>query len=507
MSKLVPILLLALTLLPTAAAADQGARTSAAPLDLTGAVQTALQNNPNISIVAEMVPQAKASRDRAYAMIQPNVSLGTMYRINDREIAFDMSETTDLLGDAFGGIYGNIGLIYGNMFEAGMIDAEDCEEIASVNGFEDCAEMTDLLIDGGEFEAGTGDDDDAEPMIIQPKTQLFVVAEAAWPLNPRVVPLARAGTHAVDGARAQVAQTREGIISAVVQVYAGVYQAQEAILVLEKMVVLAEAHVEDVELLESVGVVTRDVILRARLEKAKLDLQLTQLRQQSDTARRALGLLMGVDETPMGLLAPLGELTMIESTLDDARAVALRRPDRAVVVSQAAAAKEMTIDSAMAFLPTFAVTGQWNWSNANSGFDDKKSSWNIGLAASLPIWDGGLNVHAAREAASRHRMATQQVSALTDQIDVEVIDAWAGWESAKGELPVAQLEHDLAVETFRLVEVRYQAGEARQIELLDARAQLQQAELTLLNKRVGLQMAAIELMAATGQLREWASDL
>ena len=504
MKRLVPILLLSL-LLPATAGAQED-RASTVSLDLSTAVRTAVQSNPTISIVAEMVPQAMAGRDKAYAMIQPNISLGMMYRINDREIAFDMSETTDLLGDAFGGIYGNLGIIYGNMFESGMLDADDCEEIAVVNGFADCAELTEVMLEGGEFEP-SGDDDDAEPMVVQPKTQFFVAAEAAWPLNPRVIPLARAGTFGVDAAQAQVAQTREGIIGGVVQVYAGVYQLQEGIALLEEMVELAQAHVRDVEIMESAGVVTRDIVLRARLEKAKLELQVAQMRQQSGTVRRGLGLLMGVDETPMGTLAPLGGLTMSSESLDDARAVAMRRPDRAAAMSQAAAARELTIDSGMAFLPTFAVTGQWAWSNVAAGFDDKKSSWNIGLAASLPIWDGGLNVHGAREAASRRRMAELQVTSLTNQIDVEVVDAWAGWESTRDELPVAELERDLAQETYRLVEVRYQAGESRQIELLDARAQLQQAELTLLNKRVGLQVAAVQVMAATGQLRQWASGL
>jgi outer membrane protein TolC len=505
MKRLVPLLIL--TLLLPAAASAQEARATSTPLDLQGAVRTAVQNNPNISLVGEMVPQAMAGRDKAYAMIQPNISLGAMYRINDREIAFDTSEMTAGLGDAFGGIYGNLGLIYGEMFQNGMfMDPGDCDEIATVNGFEDCAELTEVMLEGGEIEP-SGDDDDAEPLVVQPKTQLFVAAEAAWPLNPRVIPLAKAGTFGVDAARAQVAQTREGIIGGVVQVYAGAYQLQEGLILLEEMVGLAEAHVHDVELMESAGVVTRDIVLRAKLEKAKLELQVSQMRQQSATARRGLGLLMGIDETPMGTLAPLGELAMTEESLDDARAAALRRPDRAAAMSQAAAARELSIDSGMAFLPTFAVTGQWAWSNVAAGFDDKKSSWNIGLAANLPIWDGGINVHTAREAASRRRMADMQVASLTDQIDVEVIDAWSGWESAREELPVAELERELAQENYRLVEVRYGAGEARQIELLDARAQLQQAELTLLNKRVGLQVAAVQMMQSTGQLRQWASDL
>jgi len=490
--------------LPGVAAAQEGP-----PLELSSAVQQALDSNPNLAVVAEMIPQARASRDRAFAMVQPQLSLGLQYRINDREIAFDPAEGfgDGGLTEAFEGLYGNLGVIYGQLFEEGMIDADDCLEIALANGFDSCDELTELFLSGEEIEApDTGGDTTMEPIVIQQKEQLYVNIDAMWPVNPRVVPLARAGSHQVDAARAQVAQTKEQVIGAVVQTYAMAFQAQEAGRVMEAQVELARAHQRDTEVLLAAGVVTEDAVRRARVQVARIELQLTQLRRQEATARRALGLLTGAELSP-GPLAGLSAAEVTAVDLEQARTDARRRPDRAAAASQAEAAREMQIDAGMQFLPTFAVSGQWNWSDASSGFDDRQSSWFIGLGASLPIWDGGLLVHGAREAASRRRQAVAQLDALTDQVDVEVLDAHGNWLAAVEALPVAEAERALAEETYRLVQVRYAAGQARQIEVLDALAALQQAELSVLNQQVQVQVQSVALLQATGQLRTWAASL
>jgi outer membrane protein TolC len=177
------------------------------------------------------------------------------------------------------------------------------------------------------------------------------------------------------------------------------------------------------------------------------------------------------------------------------------RADGIAAREQQVAANALAVDSALAFLPQFAITGAFNWSDQATGFDTKKTSWWVGLGVNLPVWDGGMNVAQAREAASRKRQAAAQVRALDAQIAMEVGNALDAWVSAGKAVPVAELALQLAQEVHRLVDSRYQAGAARAIEVEDARASLQQAGLTLLGERVAEQLAAAELLAASGELR------
>ena len=478
-------------------------------LTLGEALDATLAGHPGLKAAAEGVVQAKINRDRSWAFISPALKAGFMYRHNDREIAFDMSEgfgdTETMLADAFSGIYANLGIIYGNMFESGLLDGDDCQAIAEANGFTNCAELTDVMLNGGDFEAPSGDDDDdtpAEPLVIQPLDQVYLNAEVTWPLSPRVVSMQIAGKNMVEGARHQLRQTRTDLLLGVLQAYAGTFGAQEAVALFESQMAQVQAHQRSVEALVSVGMATRDALLRVQLEVAKTRRMLRETEQGYRKARRALALVMARDEASFGPLAPLPILD-----LSDARDVValtaeaeLGRSDLAAARSQEAAAKAMVTDAGLQFLPTVAVQGQFNWSDQKSGFDDNQGSWWVGLGASLPIWDGGLTIQATREASSRRRQAQLNVDMISDQIAAEVADALDSYETTEAAVPVARLEQELAVENLRLVEARFEVGEGREIEVVDARSAVQMAALTVLQAEIGLQVEAARLLAAAGRL-------
>jgi outer membrane protein TolC len=497
-----------LMMLPSVAMAQAAPADALTPLDLGVAMQRALEHNPGLRAAAESVPQAVAQRDQAFALIQPKIDLGLQYRINDREIAFDIGDGFSGITDAFGTIYGNLGLVYEQLFELGALDAADCDRMAEINGFDDCASMTDVLINGGEFDTGSTDTP-AEPTVIQAKSQLFVALNVTWPLSPSVITLASAGARQIDAAEAQLRATREQIVFGVVQAYAGAYQAQEGIAVLLQQVELAAAHRRDTEALFRAGMVTRDLLLRAQVEEQKILLQLSQLQQQHRTLRRAVGVLMGTGMDGVGPLQPLPEV-VVDATADarDWAGEALeKRPELRQAEAMEKAAKNMQIDAGLQFLPQLAVTGSWSWTDQSAGFDGKQDSWWIGLGASIPIWDGALKIHKARVAASQRRQAQANIDSQRMMIEQEARDAFDQWNSARDALPVAQLEHDLAAEAYRLAEVRYRAGTARQIEILDARAVLQGSELSLLQARVAERVAGAALLKAAGQVRLWAGSL
>lgn len=501
--------ILVASLLVTAAPAL--AQDAGPALRLEEALLAALDGNPSLAAAQEGVPQAMASRDKAWAFIQPTIDLGLSYRINDREIAFDASEMFDssALTDVFTPIYGNLGFIYGKMFAAGEISADDCDELATINGFDDCAALTSAFVDG----EGIGDSGDSggdvAPTVIQPKSQLFFSAQFQWPISPRVIPLAVAGERGIEAAQAQASQAREQVLASLAQAYGMAYQAQEGVKLLVDQVDLAAAHRRDAEALLRAGVITRDQVLRAQVEEAKIQLQLKQLQRQARQARRAVGMLMGRDADRYGSLAALPTITFdpADSSETLADSAARARPELRGATAQALAARNMAIDSALQFLPTFAVTGQFTDSPVNSGFDDKTYNFNVGLNLGIPVWDGGIRLHSAREASSRKRQAELMVDAQKRQIEVEVADAWDAWQSSLDALPSAELERDLAQEAFRLTEVRYRAGAARQIELLDARSMLQAAELTLLQASVNERLSAIALLSASGRMQSWARNL
>jgi len=490
-----------------------GAPLAAAPADADSALslkeslQLAVKHNPNLRSALELEVQARARRDALLTALIPSVSLGWQYRVNDREVGFDPAEAFGggSLGSAFEPIYGNLGYIFGEMFGAGWIDNNDCDELAVINGLSNCEELTDAFLNGEDLTpsdpASSGDD--AGPIIVQPKTQQFLNLQGSWPLSARTITMGRASSNQLKAARAQVQQSRDQVLLNVVRAYAAAWQMQEALTLRAGQVTVAEAHLEDTQALDSVGMVTRDAMLKAKLEVEKARRGVREGEQLQRQAMRGLQLALGVRELQAGTLTaiPSVDIARIDDIglVDQALAA---RPDARAAKAQAQAAQDLKADAVLQFLPQFSVTGNLSWSDQSAGFDKQRHSWWLGMGVNLPIWDGGQRMQNARDAASKKRQAEAQLEAVRQRVRVEVENAWDAYQLRRDSVRIVELELELAAEVQKLIQARYQAGEATQVEVLDAGSALAFAELSLLQARTDREVAAAELLAAAGRVGE-----
>jgi outer membrane protein TolC len=109
-------------------------------------------------------------------------------------------------------------------------------------------------------------------------------------------------------------------------------------------------------------------------------------------------------------------------------------------------------------------------------FSNFKNNWTIGASVQVPLYTGGRQK--ADEAAARADLdesrarlqQTRELSGLDTRLAwAELLAARATWESTAGTVQQAQRAYEIA-------DVRYRAGVSTQLELSDARLQLQQAQ-------------------------------
>jgi outer membrane protein len=168
-------------------------------------------------------------------------------------------------------------------------------------------------------------------------------------------------------------------------------------------------------------------------------------------------------------------------------------------------ARELATDAALQFLPQFAVSAQWNWQAPAAGFDGRSGSGNLGASLSLPLLDGGLLIQGLREAKARRLQAEAHERTLGSRVRTELHNAWDSLETARRAVPLTERERGLAAEALRLVQIRFAAGTARQVEVLDAVTALRQSELALLRSQLAREQAAAEYLAASGDWLGWAA--
>ena len=108
---------------------------------------------------------------------------------------------------------------------------------------------------------------------------------------------------------------------------------------------------------------------------------------------------------------------------------------------------------------------------------DWRTNWTVGVGISVPLFDGfrarALERAAKRDvAAARARLADvkEQVAVTARVVDAQLAAATATWEQARRTVEQAQ-------RAFAIAELRFAQGASTHLELVDARTQLEQAEL------------------------------
>jgi outer membrane protein TolC len=159
--------------------------------------------------------------------------------------------------------------------------------------------------------------------------------------------------------------------------------------------------------------------------------------------------------------------------------------------------REASLRSALAERwPSISVTSSYGRVAYPSGAfptGDFLTNWTVGAAIDLPILTGGRLRGAeisARAELEESRLQLQQVRELA-QLDAS--SAMAELTAARATLAASAGTVEQASRAYQIAEVRYRAGVSTQLELSDARLQLQQAEANRAQAARDLQVARVRV--------------
>jgi outer membrane protein len=123
------------------------------------------------------------------------------------------------------------------------------------------------------------------------------------------------------------------------------------------------------------------------------------------------------------------------------------------------------------------------------------------LSLTLPIKNHNAEANLADASVSRRRDQYQQ-RRTTQSITLEVSNAVHALEQAKISMEASKVALDLAQQSLRADERKYELGAETVFFVLDAQTQLAQAELNLIQAQVNFQIAVAQVDHATGDLLE-----
>ncbi|HEX8701597.1 MAG TPA: TolC family protein [Myxococcaceae bacterium] len=290
------------------------------------------------------------------------------------------------------------------------------------------------------------------------------------------------------------AQRRE-VLFIVAQAYYGAAAQQEALRAQARLLELNQAREKDTQARFDAGTVTRVALLRARLDRTRAEQDMLSSRNALAAAKLALATLLQRDANFE--LAPPPEPQPPQSSPQLAEQALAERPDVAAARKGEELAETQRRGARYAYLPTVGLSGAFNVSNVG-GFIGDNTFWQITLAASWTIYDGGLREATIREQSARVAEAEAQRQLTEARVREEVERSRLELENAIANREKAREALELARESQRLMDISFREGVATYLEVADVNTALTAAEVGDVAERLQASLAALRLLKAVG---------
>jgi outer membrane protein TolC len=124
--------------------------------------------------------------------------------------------------------------------------------------------------------------------------------------------------------------------------------------------------------------------------------------------------------------------------------------------------------------------------------------YSLSFNLSIPIFDWGSTRSKLRQAQTKERQAGLQLTQAQRQIAGNLYAFYNEAVSARAAVDLARSTADLAAESLRLINLRYQAGESTVLEVVDAQNTLTESRAAYDEAQVRFRVAVTSLQAVTG---------
>jgi len=288
-------------------------------------------------------------------------------------------------------------------------------------------------------------------------------------------------------AKAKIEVAARGLSSTVIQDYYAIVAAQRKFGNSQTSLKEAERFFDVTQKQEKGGEVAHADVIKAQIDLQQRQRDLKEAELAIEKARIALGILIFPNfSSEFNVVDDLAEPT--ELPLVDAGAAAAISPDiKAATAGVQEAGWEVSV-ARYQFLPSFGVDFFYGidanqFAATGSGLSDATgrstlpnyqvtNRQNLGYSAqvtlNVPVWNWGATRSKVKQAELKRDQAQLDLSLAQRTLKSNLAVANAELLAARGQLDSLRSSVDLAAESLRLTVLRYQAGEATALEVVDA---------------------------------------
>lgn len=289
--------------------------------------------------------------------------------------------------------------------------------------------------------------------------------------------------------------TRGNVITA----YFDLQAADSSVIINQAAVKDATRSLSDAQLQEKAGVGTKFDVLRAQVQLATANQDLTNAQGQQQTARKKIAQILSVDQnTEYKAADAVRELGTWGNSLEDSVVLAYKnRPEVQQQLARRNISQQQQIVASAADAPQVNLVGNYGIGKSLSSSTSARDNYSLGAQVSWNFWDGG----AARSRSSQQKVAQEisenQFTTARNQIRFEVEQAYNNLGANQKNIITSTQALKQAEESLKLARLRFQAGVGTQTDVIQAQTELARARGNRITAIINYNRSLSSLRTAT----------
>ena len=317
-----------------------------------------------------------------------------------------------------------------------------------------------------------------------------------------------AGVRRADAAAAvavaELEIARRGLVAGVTGLYYGSLAADH------KLVVAERAHQEAMDFSKLTGQREQaresahaDVV-KAQLQEQQRQRELQDATVAAEKARLELGVLLFPDpRTAYSLQADAAPAPLAPRS-DIEQATGKNNPELKSALAALNVSNADVLTARAAYLPDLGLNVTYGIDAPQFAVNGPDGVRNLGYSASvtldIPVWDWFSTQHRVKQSEIRRDVAKVALTTTQRQLIARLDEAYSEAAAARDQLASLDVSLATAAESLRLTKLRYNAGEATVLEVVDAQGAYVTAANALEDGRVRYETARADLQTLTGTM-------
>ena len=299
-------------------------------------------------------------------------------------------------------------------------------------------------------------------------------------------------------------ESRLSLINQVENAYYGLLYAQDALKVIEENKNRAQLNAEIYRKKFENGTASEYDVLRAEVQVKNVEPTILDMKNTINQAKLQLKLLMGMDMAHnikiVGQLSDYQE-DMYKKVLDTNVSLDNNTSLRTLDLQTQTLKNALSVQQA-AWYPTLALTANYNWMALTNGGLFKDMKWNpystVGLAVSIPIFQGGKRYYKQKQAEISYREMSWQRDNLQNALKLQVQSQFDNIQKSVSQIETNKAGVAQAVKANQIMEKSFRIGAASYLDLRDSENALMSAQLAYYQSIYGWLTAQSQLSYLLG---------